>query len=300
MSERRKRESARNKVIAYTAAGLVHAVIIGALLFNFASKPDSIEADFAEKVDVVKATTVEESEIEKQRNALAEQEREKRRQQELERERLKQLKDDAKKEEQRIEDLKKQQQKEREEAAELERQRKEIALKKQQEEAKRKKEEQERIAREARERKQREERLKKEQEELERIRKEQQELEARRRFQEQLAADEARARAQRAKERATTLSSKYAALIKQKVQPKITISPDFSPTLSTRMNVTLTSLGEVRGVRIIQSSGNSAYDRAVETAIYASSPLPIPSREEDPEVNTMFQDLTLNFSIDGR
>ena len=84
MSERRQRESARNKLIAYTAAGVVHAVIIGALLFNFASKPDSIDADFAEKVDVVKATTVDESEIEDQKNKLKQQEREKRRQQELE------------------------------------------------------------------------------------------------------------------------------------------------------------------------------------------------------------------------
>ena len=134
----------------------------------------------------------------------------------------------------------------------------------------------------------------------ERIEREEAELAARRELNERLAREEAERNAQLAKQRAATLGSKYAALIRRRVEPRITISPDFPPTLSSKANVKLSPFGEVLSVRIIESSGNVIYDRAVETAIFSSTPLPIPSRDEDPEVNKLFQDLTLNFSILGR
>lgn len=307
MNERRDRLTARNKMVAYIAAGIVHAVIIGALVFNFSSRPESIETDFAEKVDVVKATTVDESEIKRKQDEIKRQEREKQRKKQADRDRLKR---ERERELKKIEDLKKQQLQEKIKAEELQQQRKEIALKKKQEEEQRKLEAQERLQQRLREeeaRKKREADLAKKrqqeklrQQELDRIVREEQELQAMREMKERLAREEALIAKQRAEQRATTLASKYGALIKQRVRPKITISPDFSPTLSTRMNVKLSPSGGVQSVRVIESSGNRAYDRAVETAIYASSPLPIPSREEDPDVNSMFQDLTLNFSIDGR
>lgn len=298
---------------AYIGAGIFHALLIGALLFNYNSKPKSLDADYAEKVDVVKATTVDESEIQQKQNELKQKEREEKARKDREKRELEELKKDKEKlaedkrqEEKQLEELQKEKEKSQEEAAKLEQQRKEIALKKAQEEAKAKKEAEERAKRLAEQKrkdeKARQERLveQKRQEEAERIRIEEQELNLRREMQERLAREQAMIAEQRAQERATTLSAKYSALIKQRVQPKISVSPEFSKSLVTQMNVKLSPSGDVRNVRIIESSGNPAYDRAVETAIYASSPLPIPSRSEDPEVNKIFQDLFLYFPNDVR
>ena len=130
MSERRQRQTGRNKLGAYIAAGLVHLGIIAALVYNFTNSPESIEADFAEKVDVVKATTVEESQIEQRLNELKQKDRNEREHKKKEQERLKKLQQEAEREEQRIENLKEKQKQERELADDLERERKQIALKK--------------------------------------------------------------------------------------------------------------------------------------------------------------------------
>lgn len=307
MNARRNRQSAKNKTLAYIAAGLVHAAIIAALIFNFTSSPESIDAQYAEKVDVVKATTVNESDIQKQQNEIKQREREARAEKKRKERELERLKQQSEEETQRIEDLKEQQQIEQDKAEELEQQRKEIALNRKREEEKQKEEALKRKKQaEARKRKEREEAKKRaaelaaQKKELDRMRREEEEMRARRELSERLAREEAMEADRRAKQRVTSLQSKYAALIKEKVYPKITISPDFSPSLSSQMNVKLSSSGDVRVVRLIQSSGNSAYDRAVETAIYASSPLPIPSEAENSEVHRQFQNLNLNFSISDR
>jgi len=278
-------------MIAYIATGLVHAVIIGALLFNFTSKRETVDAAYAEKVDVVKATTIDESEIKKQQDKLKQKERDKQREKERERKRLEDLKKKSEQEQKRIEELKNRQKLEQKKAEELEQQRKTIALKKQQEEAERK-----RKAEEARKKKIAED---KRRAELARIEREQQEIEKQRRLNESLAAEEAFIAEQRAKQRATTLLSKYSALIKQKVARYRTISPDFERWRTTKVNVKLSPSGDVESVRIVKSSGDVRYDRSVETAIYQSTPLPIPSVAEDVEVNKLFQDLNLDFPMPG-
>ena len=303
MSERRK-ASAKNKTIAYIAAALIHIVIIGAMLVNFSTKHKKVEAVDADEIaETIKATTIDESQIKDQQKKLKDAERERQRKKELERQRLERLKKETEQEQQKIEDLKKKQELEQEKAAELEKQRKEIALKKKQEEEKRKKEEEKRKKLEA-ERKKEEARQKKLAEEkrlkeLERIEQETRELEAQRRLNESLAAEEAFLAEQRAKQRATTLMGKYSALIKEKVGRYRTIAPDFESWRVTKVNVKLSPSGDVKSVRIINSSGNVRYDRSVETAIYQASPLPIPSFVEDPEVNEQFQNLNLNFDMKG-
>ena len=52
MSERRKRSKASTKTIAYIGAGLVHIVIIAAMLFNFTSKTETVDAVDADTLDV--------------------------------------------------------------------------------------------------------------------------------------------------------------------------------------------------------------------------------------------------------
>ncbi|NND00741.1 MAG: cell envelope integrity protein TolA [Gammaproteobacteria bacterium] len=294
MNDRRHRRRSKNRIVAYVAAGLVHAVIIGALLVNFTGKPKTVDASFAEKVDVVKATTVDESEIKKQQDKLKQEERDKKRREEEDRKKLEQLKQQSELEKKRIQDLQQQQKVEREKAAELEQQRKAIALKKQREDEKRKRE-----ALEEKRKKEQAAKEKQRQEEQERIKREQQEREAQQRMDQLLAEEEAFQAEQKAKERATTLLGKYTALIVEKVKRYRTVSPDFERWRTATMNVKLSPSGDVLSVRIVKSSGNVRYDRSVETAIYQASPLPIPSEAEDPAVNKLFRDLNINFDMTG-
>ena len=302
MRERKKIGVKKNRVIAYTAAGLVHALIIGAMVFNFTSKHDSIDAVYAEKVeDVVKATTIDESQIKQQQKKLKDADDAKKKRERLDRERLEKLKKDAAKEEQAIEDLKKKQEVEKEKTAELEKERKAIALKKQQElekekqaAEKRKRDAKERDRKEKLAAKKKQQRL--EQQERERLEAEEKEFLASQEMNRMLAEEEAMLAAS---QRATTLRAKYAALIQDKVRRYRTISPDFERWRTTTVNVKLSSSGEVQSVRTIKSSGNVRYDRSVETAIYQASPLPIPSIAEDSEVNKVFRDLNLNFDMTG-
>jgi colicin import membrane protein len=73
--------------------------------------------------------------------------------------------------------------------------------------------------------------------------------------------------------------------IKQKVRGKVVLPPGMSANPEAVYSVTLLPGGEVLEVRLIKSSGVPAYDAAVERAIHAADPLPVPS---DPD---LFQQL---------
>lgn len=298
MSDRRKAANIKNKTVAYVAAGVVHAVIIGALLVNFTSKPKQVDAAFAEKVDVVKATTVDESAIKKQQEKLLQAERDRERKKKRDQKRLDDLKKQTEQEKKQIKDLKVQQVQEKKKAVELEQQRKQIALKKQREEEQRKKELALRQKREAaeRQRKLEEERQLKE---AERIAVEQQALETQRLLNESLAAEEAFVADQLARERTTTMIQKYSALIQRKVAAVRTIEPDFERWRVAEFNIKLSPLGEVSSVRLVKSSGSERYDRSVETAILKASPLPIPDLTLDPNANNELRNITANFPMPG-
>ena len=294
MNERRNRTRAKNRTVAYIATGVVHAAIIGALFVNYSSKTTTIDAAYADKVDVVKATTVPESQIQDQQDKLKKIERDKKRKQNQQRKDLEKLKEQSELEKKRIDDLQKQQKVEKEKTAKLESERKAIALKKQQEEAKRKNE--------LLEQKRKDElatKKKKQQEELNRIQREEQELEAQRRMNESIAAEESLIADRLAKQRATTLLGKYTALIKNKVNSERIISPDFERWRTATINVKLSPSGDVLSARTVKSSGSIRYDRSVETAIYQASPLPIPAEAEDPGVNRQFRNLNLIFDMTG-
>ncbi|RZV48811.1 MAG: cell envelope integrity protein TolA [Pseudomonadales bacterium] len=305
MSERRERENMRNKTVAYVAAGLVHAGILVALLVNFSSKPKVVDEAFAEKVDVVKATTVDESAIQKQQDKLRQAELQREREKQAEAKRLERLKQQSEDEKKRIVDLQKQQQVETEKAAELERQRKAIALKKQREEEQRAKElaERKRQAELARQRKLEQERKKREQqrqeEEARRVAEEQQALETQRLLQESLAAEAAFRAEREAQQRTTTIIAKHTALIKQKVDSFRTIAPDFERWRVAEVNIKVSPLGEVLETRIVKSSGSERYDRSVESAILKASPLPIPDLTLDPEANNIFRNINYKFPMPG-
>lgn len=269
MSDRRTRIRSKNRTLAYIAAGLVHGAIIASMVFNFTSDPKPIVGAYAEKVDVVKATTVDESQINKRKQDIERLEREKEREKKKEAEKKK---------------------RDKEKAERLEAERKAISLKKKQEQAKLEKEKLE---------KKKKEQLRKKKEEAERLKREQSELEAKRQLEESIAAEEAFLADQIAQERTATIISKYSYLITQKVDSVRTISPDFERWRVTTINIKLSPRGDVVSTRIVRSSGSERYDRSVEAAILQSSPLPIPTPEEDANANRIFRDIDYEFPMPG-
>ena len=307
MSDRRNKAASLNKIVAYTAAIVIHVLIIGAMVFNFTSKPKEIEAYDADKIDVVKATTIDEDQIRQQQDRIKQKDKDKKRQEELEKKRLANLKKQAEEEKKRIADLKETQKKEQEKALELEEQRKEIALKKKQEkeqlekekeqrkkaEEKRKKEEAEEKRRVAQEKERKakaaaELKKKQDQEEKERLERD----EAQKRFADQLAIEEA-------KQRTTTLTAKHSALVRDAINAKRTIAPDFDSWLVAELKIKLSPSGDVENVSVVKSSGNDRYDRDAEKAVLNASPLPIPTAEQDEAAHKVFRNMILTVRMPG-
>jgi len=82
----------------------------------------------------------------------------------------------------------------------------------------------------------------------------------------------------------------YKRKISQKIRGYIVLPPGISGNPEAAYNVTVVPGGEVLDVKLVKPSGVPAYDAAVERAIQAASPLPVPT---DPD---MFQQLRqMNF-----
>jgi colicin import membrane protein len=113
------------------------------------------------------------------------------------------------------------------------------------------------------------------------------EAEAKRRADEQRRRAEAEAQAEReralqaqiAAEQNSREIDRYVAVIKQQIERSWLKPAASSEGLSCEVQVRLIPGGDVipGGVSIIRSSGNDAFDRSVETAVYKSAPLPVPS-----------------------
>lgn len=73
---------------------------------------------------------------------------------------------------------------------------------------------------------------------------------------------------------------KYGDMIIAKVRGNARLPDNLKGNPKVHFLVKLLPTGEVVSVRMTQSSGNPAYDEAVERAIYKSSPLPLPSDRE--------------------
>lgn len=101
-------------------------------------------------------------------------------------------------------------------------------------------------------------------------------------------AEEARRRAEAerlARELAATAREKaladYIARIRNRVRPNILIPDSVQGNPEAIFEVTQLPTGDVLSVRLKKSSGNVAYDTAVERAIRKSSPLPLPASRGD-------------------
>lgn len=87
----------------------------------------------------------------------------------------------------------------------------------------------------------------------------------------------------------------YVAKISAKIRRNIVSPPGVSSKIRAEFDVTLLPGGQVMETELIRSSGNSAYDNAVERAILKSQPLPLPP---DAALFNRFRDLHLKFSPD--
>lgn len=86
----------------------------------------------------------------------------------------------------------------------------------------------------------------------------------------------------------------YIAKIAAKIRRYIVLPPGVSENIRAEFNVTLLPGGEVLNANLAKSSGNDAYDSAVERAILKAQPLPLPPAEKN--LFNRFRDLRLKFS----
>lgn len=92
---------------------------------------------------------------------------------------------------------------------------------------------------------------------------------------ERLAAQAARESAERAAA-AGRMVDEYTGKIVSKIRRNIVMPPDVPDDARAEFMVTLLPGGTVLNARLDKSSGNAAYDNAVERAILKSQPLPLP------------------------
>ncbi len=89
----------------------------------------------------------------------------------------------------------------------------------------------------------------------------------------------------------------YTARIASKIRSNIVMPPNVAPDAKAEFTVTLLPGGAVMNARLTKSSGNAAYDNAVERAILKSDPLPLP---QDSGMFSRFRELKLSFRPDGK
>ncbi|MGD8478388.1 MAG: energy transducer TonB [Burkholderiales bacterium] len=92
---------------------------------------------------------------------------------------------------------------------------------------------------------------------------------------------------------AHALTEDYRARISARIRQRVILPPDMQGNPEAVYTVSLLPGGTVTQVQLLRSSGVPAYDAAVERAILAAQPLPVP---EDPALfQANFKNLLLNF-----
>ena len=268
---------------------VVHAILIGLLMFSFdwTPKPDSAGS----KPNVINAVAVDASKVDAELKKLRDADKRKKKKEQARVNKLKKDADAAKKkraaEEKRIARLKK---KRAAEEKKRKQEKKRLAKLKKEQAAveKKRKAEQKRLAEAKRKRKLAEEKKRK----AVAAQRKQEELERKRALAKQLAAEE-QARADAA---AVSTISEYTGLIKNKVSRNWLKPAGNTKGLRCKVSVRLIPGGEVISAQVIKSSGNSVFDRSVESAVYKASPLPLP---KDPAIAARMREIDFEFIPEG-
>lgn len=90
------------------------------------------------------------------------------------------------------------------------------------------------------------------------------------------------------KERLKGEIDKYKALIRQAISAHWFLPANTNKNLYAVLLVRVVPGGAVLDVQIVKSSGSSAFDRSIITAVYNTSPLPVPSKPEEFEAFKQF------------
>jgi colicin import membrane protein len=106
-----------------------------------------------------------------------------------------------------------------------------------------------------------------------------------------IAGQAARERAERAAAMGRVVDE-YTGKIVSKIRRNIVMPPSVADDAHAEFSVTLLPGGSVLSARLTKSSGNAAYDNAVERAILKSQPLPLPA---DAALFNKFRELKLVF-----
>jgi colicin import membrane protein len=272
---------------AFMYAVLVHLALVIMLVFSLDWTPKPA-ATGAAKPEPVQAVIVDESKVDAEVQRL--QDAERRKEQEAA-ERVRKLEEQArqaetarKQEQQRLEDLKRQQATEQKRLQEQEAKRK-IEQQKQAE-AKRKAEAEAKAAAEAKAKAEADAKAKAAEAKAKaeadakakaaaeaKARAEAERRAAENALQEQLAAERAAMDAARNQQ----VLAQYTAAMRQKVERNWIQPPSSRLGLSCTVRVQLMPGGDVASVQIVQSSGDAAFDRSVEAAVYRAAPLPLPA-----------------------
>ena len=273
------------KAVVY--AVLVHIVVAALLVVSLRWHQTSRPRPQA-KPPAVNATVVDDARVKQEVEAIRKEEARKLEEELAAQRRLEESKrqaDEAEKkrvaEEQRIAELKRKQEDERKRLAEK---------KRETEEAERKRVAEQKRAVEEAERKREAERVRVA-EEAERKREAERRKEAESALREQMAAEEKQREDARAA-RAMAEVERFTLLIRQRVERAWIRPGTVAAGISCVVRVRLVPGGEVVDARVVRSSGNAAFDRSVESAVYKASPLPLPT---DTQMFEYFRELEFTF-----
>ena len=258
---------------------MLHVVLGGILIFSFEFSPKPTPPPKS-TVNIVKATSVDKKKVEQELNRLKDKENKKKAEEIKQKKELEELKKQRKKEEEKLKQIKKkkeQQEKKRkeEEAREkkLEKEKKELEKKAKLEQEKKKKAEEERKKLEEQKKKEAE-RKKKEAEEKRKADEERKRKEQEKALQEELDAE---LEAEQEKRDLAEID-RYRNAISRAIREEF-ITTGLPEDLSCIILIRMLEGGKVADVSIVQSSGNSLFDKRAENAVYSASPLPAPDEE---------------------
>ncbi len=240
---------------------IIHVLAFAAIGISFKSSDPKISA--VKQVRVIEAVAIDESKIEEEVNKLKQEDKRKKREQKRLQNKAKKAKNDRRKEEKKLHALKKKQK-------EQERLNKNKRIK-----------ENKRLAAFEKKRKEQERKQKEAEDKLNKLEKERQDKQAllEKEDKQRKAIIAQKKRAAEQKKRAIYEQSevaRYKGLIRSQITRNWMFPASYQKGMKCKILVRLIPSGDVASVRIIQSSGNSAFDRSVEMAVNKASPLPVP------------------------
>lgn len=160
----------------------------------------------------------------------------------------------------------------------------------------RRRQEQQRQQRERQERERKEqERREQERQEAERRAAEQKATEQRQ-LQEAIAAELEAERAQLEAEQSAALAASYSALIEDRIMRNWSRPPSARNGMVTELQIQLVPTGRVVGVTILKSSGDSAFDRSAERAVWKAEQFPELQQVPSTVFEQQFRQFTLRFN----